>query len=254
MANSYSRTPSCCTGKLSSERNKPMTARHEYKIPCDTNQLSDIEVWVRLHPAHWRVSYLPRQINNVYFDSPDLADLNANLSGVGLRQKLRMRWYGPDKSCSTTAQLELKCKQGLAGWKETEPVTQSLELSHGTWPDLVNRLRDSVTERAQLWLAHHQVPVLINSYKRSYFETPDGMIRLTIDTQLRAYDQRLSLAPNLDREVLQPNSVIVELKAPVDNKSTHRLMRLLESGPARTDRFSKYLHGMLASTYSSQSG
>ena len=55
-----------------------MTPRYEFKVPCEAGLLPEIEGWVRLHPAHWRVSYPPRHVNNVYFDSQDLHDLNAN--------------------------------------------------------------------------------------------------------------------------------------------------------------------------------
>lgn len=222
-----------------------MTPRYEFKIPCDPALLPEIVAWVRLHPAHWRVSYPSRQVNNVYFDSPDLHDLNANLSGVGRREKLRLRWYGLDVAHIADAQLELKCKEGLAGWKEFAFFDGLLDLTGSLWPALLSALHQGLPQHARLWLDRRAGPVLINSYQRAYYETPDGVLRLTLDTQLCAYDQRFSLLPNLSRLVLQPEQMVVELKGPVDDASMRRLSQVLATFPARVDRFSKYLHGVL---------
>ena len=222
-----------------------MNARYEYKLPCDPALLPEIEAWVRLHPAHWRVSYPPRQVNNIYFDSPDLHDFNANLSGVGRREKLRLRWYGPHLTRVAGAQLERKCKEGLAGWKEIAFFSGTLDLSGAIWPALLATLCAGLDAPAQLWLAARNGPVLINSYQRAYYETPDSALRLTLDTQLRAYEQRSSLAPNLTRQALQAEQMVVELKGPVDDASTRRIAQVLQAFPLRVGRFSKYLHGVL---------
>lgn len=222
-----------------------MNARYEFKIPCDPTLLPEIEAWVRLHPAHWRVSYPPRQVNNIYFDSPDLHDFNANLSGVGRREKLRLRWYGPDVTRIAGAQLERKRKEGLAGWKEIAFFRGVLDLSNAVWPVLLAQLREGLDVSARLWLDSRAGPVLINSYWRAYYETPDGVLRLTLDTQLRAYEQRASLAPNLTRRALQAEQMVVELKGPVDDAATRRITQVLQTFPLRVGRFSKYLHGLL---------
>lgn len=223
-------------------------SRYEFKIPCDPQLLPEIEMWVRLHPASWRVSYPPRQVNNIYFDSPDLRDLNANLSGAGQREKLRLRWYGPDVTRVSGAQLELKCKEGLVGWKEITHFNGALELTGALWPTLLNTLRTALDARARLCLEQRVGPVLINSYQRAYYETPDGVLRLTLDTQVCAYEQRASLAPNLMRRSLLPQQMVIEIKGPVDDESAQRLAQTLVAFPLRIERFSKYLHGMLAAS------
>jgi hypothetical protein len=219
--------------------------RYEFKIPCDPLRLPEVEAWVRLHPAHWRVSYPPRQVNNIYFDSPDLQDMNANLSGVGRREKLRLRWYGPDITRIADAQLELKCKEGLVGWKRFAPFAETLDLAGLMWPELLTRVGTGIMQRARLWLDQRAGAVLINHYQRAYYETPDRVLRLTLDTRLHAYDQRHALAPNLTRRAWLPEQMVIEVKGPVDAEAGQRLSRVLEAFPLRVDRFSKYLHGML---------
>jgi SPX domain protein involved in polyphosphate accumulation len=223
-----------------------MTPRYEFKIPCASALLPEIEAWVHLHPAHWRVSYPPRQVNNIYFDSFDLQSLNANLGSVEERQKLRLRWYGAALASVTAAQLELKCRQGAAGWKETAPFAGVLRLESLPWSALMATLRQGLDARAQHWLACYTQPILINSYQRAYYETPDGELRLTLDTRLRAYTQRFTAYPNLHQQVLQPDVMIVELKSPTHDAAVRWVTALLASFPARVERFSKYLHGVLA--------
>ena len=223
-----------------------MIPRYEFKIPCAASLLPQIEAWVWLHPAHWRVAYPPRQVNSLYFDSFDLQSLNANLSGVGRREKLRLRWYGSDLRCVAGAQLELKCRRGTTGWKEITPFAGTLDLARGSWSALLATLRDGVDMRARQWLALYTQPVLINVYERAYYETPDGLLRLTLDTQLRAYDQRFAALPNLCQPGLSTGEMVVELKAPVDDAAMQRVSDLLTTFPARAERFSKYLQGLLA--------
>lgn len=231
-----------------------MKVRYEFKIPCPSTMILEIETWVRLHPAHWRMSYPPRQVNNIYFDTPDLQDLNANLGGVGRREKLRLRWYGADITrvaagqTGQPAQLELKCKDGQIGWKQIAPFDGRLALAEQPWPALLTTLRAGLEPRAQLWLDRHAQPTLINHYRRAYYETPDGVLRLTLDTRLRAHDQRISALPNLTRPALLPEHLVVEIKCPTDPETGDRLAWVLSTFPVPVDRFSKYLHGMLAAT------
>jgi hypothetical protein len=220
--------------------------RYEIKIPCAPHYLPQIRAWVRLHPAQWRVTYPPRQVNNVYFDTADAACLNGNLSGVGGRRKLRLRWYGPTLDTVTGGRLELKCRDGAIGWKEVSPLDATLALKGKRWHEIVRVLRGAADKVAGLWLAHLSIPVLINHYSRAYYATPDESVRLTLDTDLRAYSQRLSACPNLTRPVPLDERVVVELKAAPDDVSFRQLAAALARFPARPGRHSKYVQGMLA--------
>jgi SPX domain protein involved in polyphosphate accumulation len=221
------------------------TPRYEVKIPTEPFRLPEIETWIRLHPAHWRVAYPPRQVNNVYFDTADCRCLHDNLSGIGRRSKLRLRWYGPELDVVTTPRLELKRRQGNVGWKEITPLDVTLDLSDTTWTALRRHLRATVTGRPALLLARFGHPALINAYQRRYYVTPDQRVRLTLDTELRAYDQRLSARPNLTRRAVMEKRVVIELKAPADDASFQALTEALAHFPLRPDRHSKFVHGML---------
>jgi len=220
--------------------------RYEIKIPLPAPMLYEVEAWVRLHPAHWRVAYPPRQVNNVYFDSANLAGLNANLGGIADRAKLRLRWYGTDLAHARGANLELKRKQGMAGWKDIVAVEGEFDLEAMTWPVMCAALRDTSDLQARGWLDHFAYPVLVNHYWRAYYVTPDDVVRLTIDTALRAYDQRVSVRPNLRRAMSLDARGVVELKAAMQPEAVRQLSDALMRFPVRVDRFSKYVQGMLA--------
>ncbi len=220
--------------------------RIEAKIPVPASLLDEVDAWVRLHPAHWRRTYPPRRVNNLYFDTLDYAGLNANLAGIAERAKLRLRWYGPDLDRIGEAQFELKQRQGSAGWKEVVPMACALDLSTALWSTFDRDLCAVLGGAGVDWLSRFPAPILINSYRRAYYATPDGELRLTVDTGLATYDQRVSGRPNLRRRAWTEDVVIVELKAPVTTASMQRLSAAVSCLPARVDRFSKYVHGAMA--------
>jgi hypothetical protein len=160
------------------------------------------------------VAYPPRQVNNVYFDTATFTGLNANVDGVGDRAKLRLRWYGDEVTRIADAHLELKRKQGMAGWKESAAITGDFNLTALTWPAFTSALRRADAPEARRWLERFTIPALINAYHRAYYATPDGVLRLTVDTDLHAYDQRASNCPNLRRPAPPSPSSSLNSKRP----------------------------------------
>lgn len=222
--------------------------RTEVKIPVPMALLSDVRAWIQMHPMHWRQPFPPRQINNIYLDSPTSWGVNANLSGVGDRAKLRLRWYGECVCCIGAARLELKRRLGTAGWKEIYSFDAALDLRRDTWTEIVFKMEHSVPEYVAALLLRYPMPVLINAYQREYYATPDEMLRLTVDYRLRAYGQRSSCVPNLSRAVVLPDEAVIELKAPCDPAARRRLDAALSYFPLSVDRFSKYVQGVLATS------
>jgi len=220
--------------------------RYEAKIPLPAHWLADVEAWGRLHPAQWRVTYPPRRVNNIYFDTARYDGLNANLSSVGEREKLRLRWYGPASARIVDGQLERKRKQGMIGWKEIVPVAGEFDLTGTTWRDLIHDLRTTTASVVLQWLDVFAVYVLINHYHRAYYATPDEAVRLTIDSALCAYDQRAVACPNLTRQTHMSTAIVVELKADPNDVDYRRLSDALADFPAPVNRFSKYVRGITA--------
>ncbi len=220
-------------------------ARYEIKIPCDPHARPELEAWIRLHPAHWIQPYRPRQVNSLYFDTAECTSLYENIDGVGDRTKLRLRWYKPTWTLQGPTRLELKRKQGMVGWKEISLPALDLNLEQQSWDEILTALRRALTDEGAVWFDRYRCPALINHYRRSYYATPDGDIRLTLDSELRAFDQRFSTRPNLRRTGILNEHIILELKAPADPAVYRRLAQILAHFPIRVDRHSKYVQGML---------
>ncbi len=222
-----------------SEQQTPQT-RYEVKMTCSEMYLAEARAWVRLHPDLFVEAYPPRQVNNLYFDTAELACLDANLIGIGDRAKLRLRWYGGEHDAVRGA-LELKHKANQLGWKEICPVSGRLDLTTISWSELVRRLKADAAGGIALWLSYADQPVLINSYTREYYESSDRQIRVTIDYDQVAYDQFTFPAPNLSSRSLGESRLVIEVKA--DSALHRRVSTVLSCFPLHTDRTSKYVNG-----------
>ncbi len=216
--------------------------RYELKVAFPNLALPQLRSWVRLHPAGFRTTFPPRQVNNIYFDTPDNGTLNDHLAGVPARRKLRLRWYS-NTSVVGKAVLELKQKHAEIGWKDSQPVTLDLDLRNAGWPQLVQQLQAQASGQFADFL-HIARPVLINHYERDYYATFDGSVRLTLDYNLTFYDQAISHAPNLSRQAPKADLMLIEVKSPVADAK--QLNKILSEFPQRTQAYSKYLTGRLA--------
>jgi hypothetical protein len=197
---------------------------------------------VRLHPAHFREIYHERFVNNCYFDTLDHRMLRDSVQGHGERLKVRIRWYGDLFGVVERPVLELKRKHATVGTKASFPVppfcfdrTSPLPLLRGwfgaqPWP---------AGAPGELADFH---PVLINRYRRRYFATPDGKVRLTIDTGCEYY----AATPGRLRSRPQPRDAvtsILELKSDRDDEDIAR--EVADRIPFRLTKSSKYVNGML---------
>lgn len=214
--------------------------RYEVKMSVDSARRAEVQSWVRLHSAGFHTAFPPRQVNNIYFDTPDLDSFNDHLGGATERRKLRLRWYGPT-SFIAVGQLEIKQKSERAGWKETQNLPIHLDLAQVTWGELTACARAQAGGIFREMLAVSQ-PVLINWYQRQYFVSANGEVRLTLDEHLTAFDQRMSLRPNLLRRTLLIDQMVIELKS--DVKHHQQLAGVLAEFPLRVNRHSKFVNGV----------
>ena len=219
----------------------PKSTRYEVKMTCPEAHLPEVRSWLRVQSDPFGETYPPRQINNIYLDSQAAGSLEDHLDGVSSRQKLRFRWYGPDADAAQ-GNLELKCRAGRLGWKKHYPIPYTFDLTRTLWHLWLGQLRDQADGEATLWLSTVARPTLVNRYMREYLATLDGQIRLTIDYQIRAYDQLLYTVPNLDFPLPIEPQVVIELKS--DPAHLRRLSDILTQFPLRAARHSKYVTGI----------
>lgn len=220
----------------------PVQGRYEIKLVCPGVYAPQVRALVRLHPEGFRVTYPARWVNSVYFDSFDVEGVMDNLDGASERDKLRWRWYGPDWLVERS-HLELKRKRGMAGFKELCPIDALFDPRQGTWTEALSFLRRHADHHFRVWLSQISCATIITRYDREYYASPDGEIRLTLDTQLSTFDQRFSRRPNLSHPSPPPGTMLIELKA--DASQARRLSQVITALPFRPARNSKYVNGFL---------
>ena len=225
----------------------PSEVRYELKLPCDAALLAQAQSWIRLHPEGFRTAFPTRQVNNLYLDSPGLTNLAENLAGQAERRKLRYRWYGPlPQPPVVQATLELKIKHGSVGDKRRLVLAAPLDLDQ-TFKHILAGLRAEVPDEWRPWVLKAGRPALINHYRRDYYVSPDGAIRCTLDYEQTFYDQRFRVRPNLTHALVVKDQIVIEVKAPVDLEE--RLERAMGRFPIPRHRHSKYVDGLLNSTF-----
>lgn len=206
--------------------------RFERKYRVENLSMHHIMQLIKVHPASFYKLYPDRDINNIYFDTPNMTCLNDNLSGSNIRKKYRVRWYGEDLKTAHAPKLETKYKENELGGKTILSV-DSFSLSN---------IKDIQKQVNQLIPQQHTLQaVLLNSYTRSYWGTKDGKFRLTIDSNLRFHS--LLHSPNFSKYVHKDNVIIVELK--YEKEDEKDLARITKYLPFRLSKNSKYVNGIL---------
>ena len=205
--------------------------RYERKYKIENLSLSLVEQSIRLHPAGFRKIFPDRQVNNIYFDTSDWTTFKENVMGIAERKKFRVRWYGENLQEVEKPVFEIKIKSNQLGDKISHPIS----------PFQLSNLAILMKEVQQLSKANLPLtPTLLNSYNRSYFGTPDGKYRITIDRNMR-YFSMTNNAQFYNYRV-QNEEVVLELKyEEALDLATDRITQHL---PFRMTKSSKYVNGI----------
>lgn len=222
---------------------EPLSTRYELKMAFEPTLVEEVRSWVQIHPSAFVTTFPSRWVNSLYFDTADLDSLNDHLADVPLRRKLRFRWYGEILS-HARGQMEVKNKSEHAGWKITQAIEHDFDFENMDWFQIMNDLRQNSggVVRELLCVAR---PVVLTVYFREYYVSADGMVRLTIDSDVHAYEQMFTARPNLWFRQPMEQKLLIELKSEVANSSI--LADVLAHFPKRSYRNSKYLDSLVLS-------
>ena len=175
-------------------------------------------------------------VRSVYFDDHALGCCRANLDGLGLRRKFRVRWYDAERPAAE-AWFEVKWRRNLATGKQRFRIADASELFRrplSAWPGL---LRRAVPARVAPALEGMQQAVNVVEYRREHFLLGDARLTLDYDLCFFPLMGRRSFALRFPQR--SPSTVLVECKAPLDGPA--RAPRVLRPLGARATRFSKYV-------------
>lgn len=216
--------------------------RYERKFVCNNTNRGQVDVLIRRNPAVFKQSYKPRQVNNIYFDTPGLDCYFDNLFGIGKRWKARIRWYGELHQKIERPVLELKIKHGHLGTKESW-ILNSFCFSTDSNNSLVLKKALSTSElpedvRNKLL---GMQPVLVNNYQRAYFVSANKNFRLTVDSKLEYRDFHFfKKITNLVNK--ESDKIVVELK--YSKEHDENAGTITNSFPFRLNKNSKFVSGM----------
>lgn len=217
------------------------TYRYERKFFVYNMDRKSIENIVLNHPAFFSEIYHERYINNIYFDSREFNNLMDNIDGNMDRTKYRIRWYGDMLADIANPKLELKIKKGLINSKKSYQLNQ-FKLAKGiSISKLQAVVRDSPVDTHVNYSLKEQLPVMLNRYKRKYFESADKKFRITIDDNQSFH--KLNLYNNSFLQVHHDSyNIILELKYDVKYEAEAPL--ITNDLPFRLTKSSKYSRGV----------
>ena len=206
--------------------------RHETKYTVPPAGAGLIAGRLPLLPQGLRQVYPPRWVNSLYFDALTGERYLQTVEGLGRRIKVRLRWYGEAWGEVASALLEIKRKAGHAGRKQTVEL-EPFELSRSTPRRELRRLPAAAAEPLE--------PVLLTRYRRGYWATRDGLLRLTLDRDVRYLGVgSLGFAATWRHDP----QLVIEVKYDVEHRPAAEA--LAQSLGLRWTRNSKYARGLQA--------
>jgi len=212
--------------------------RIELKDRFDSFDLPKIQKAIQISYFAFRKPFPDRQINSIYLDDYSYSSLEESFEGNSLRTKTRIRWYDFPQT-QVSAVLELKKKQGVYSWKHLYENCYQIDPKAIKWSSFINFLDK---ERINI-IKPNFAPKSLVSYTRSYYASFDGKVRITIDRNLKTYQQTNSSRPNITFHREHLNTVVLEIK--VHAKDSHLVREVCKDIPFNAQRFSKYCESLM---------
>jgi len=203
--------------------------RYERKYKVEGLNRAALEQMILVHPAAFEPAFPNRQINNIYWDTPNWDNAQDSLNGLSMRTKVRVRWYGATEDLIKKPVLEIKSRSNQLGGKILAPLPDC------TWQALPAMVE---TQLQQGFPDQVHQPVLVNTYRRSYYRSMCGRFRLTVDGEM-AYGAFL---PWQFATPFEDTGLVVEIKyeaqedAAADEIAAHLALRMT--------KHSKYMRGI----------
>ncbi|NNC94503.1 MAG: polyphosphate polymerase domain-containing protein [Chitinophagales bacterium] len=200
--------------------------RYERKFFSEALDESQLYQQVKLNSYGFFEEFPERQINNIYYDTEELALYRHHISGSPNRDKIRIRWYGTQRE-QVIPVLEIKSKRGMVNSKEKFQFNPILLQE---WKDegfTLRRFDNEIVSRFK-----ELSPKIYNSYSRKYFRSFDKKFRITLDF-------KMSFSDPSRMKICEINDAILELKYAEDHD--REASHITQHFPQRLTKYSKYV-------------
>jgi hypothetical protein len=224
----------------SGESRSDLAVRRETKFTIDRNQIDLVRSLLQTNTRRLIHNEPISTVRSIYFDDARLSACHANLDGMGLRRKLRLRWYDqllPGRDLF----LEVKWRNNRVTGKHRLQLRASDDIGERPYDELTRALQSVVPERLLSDLLNNPEPVVVVEYRREHFASACGQLRVTIDYDIAFYRQFGCRRLKLEFPQRMNQLAVLEGKTPVGLE--HELRALLYPLTLRAARCSKYVHG-----------
>ena len=182
------------------------------------------------------------KVSSVYFDDDLFTSCRENIDGIGVRKKLRLRWYDSVQP-EGFATFEVKSRENHFIRKERYPIRIPRELDEMPHDALVNCLMEQLPRTVGLLLYQRGLPAVLVRYRRRHFRSRTSPVqcRVTLDEQIECLSQRNSTHLVIDDSpsLKLGRQVVLEAKVPIGFESEIPL--ILYPLRLRQSKFSKYV-------------
>ncbi len=179
-------------------------------------------------------------VRSLYFDDTRLSACYANINGLGIRQKLRLRWYDqflPGRDVF----LEVKWRNNRVTGKHRMQLRANEPVGQRGYAELVSALLQVTPPQHAAGLLANPEPVVVVEYRREHFASLDGLLRVTIDYDLAFYRQLGNQRLRMEFPCHMERLAVLEGKTPLGRE--RELRDMLHPLSLRAVRCSKYVHG-----------
>lgn len=215
--------------------------RYERKFLIPNIARINVEQLVLQHPALFSEIYHDRYVNNIYFDFIELQNFMDNVIGNMHRIKHRIRWYGDLLSMIEKPILESKIKEGIVGTKRSFKLNKFLLRKGISAAQIRSVILNSEVDVSTKSIILNQIPVLLNRYKRKYFQSADKKFRITLDDEMM-FAKFNTFNNSFIERYSDLNHIVMELK--YDKEYELDAARIINHFPFRLTKCSKYARGI----------
>lgn len=217
--------------------------RCELKFVSNDIFYSNAINWIKKNKINFTEHYPSRFVNSIYFDSYSYNSFKENLFGDSKKTKTRYRWYG-NLISSALGFFEIKKRKNVYNYKKIIQIEKLNINEDCQLREILNSIKIYLKPDEKLELEARPFPTILNRYYREYFIDFTGNVRVTIDRNIKIFDQRLSNKINLKKKINYPNLMIIEFK--FKQTQANNFTNFFNYFPFRLSRNSKYINAIRA--------
>ena len=217
-------------------KDKNSKFRYERKFLIQNLSLNDVIHLINMNSSVFTNIYTKRRINNIYFDTINLKNYFENKEGDTYREKIRVRWYGEIFEKIKKPTLEIKIKNGLLGKKKSLKLSDFNIFNFQLFFNEIKKY--SINEEFSI---DTLIPIILNSYIRSYYISNDKNFRITIDSDQIYYKVNKNFNNYIDK-VKDELSIVLEIK--YNDENDDRINFITNNFPFRLTKNSKYVNAV----------